>query len=184
MRNIRVPLRSNLFIAMINGIATLAAMLLGQRISYSLPARMANMAGGGIIAAMGLWVILQAARSGGHPRKTPPLPVNRAGTLRKLFFALDDPASSDRDGSGHIDVKEVYLLALALSLNNVSNGIASGMVGLNPALTTLAVIVLSVVLLSAGVTAGRYGQRLLGSFAGLVSGMLLVAVGGYAIVYL
>jgi putative Mn2+ efflux pump MntP len=55
------------------------------------------------------------------------------------------------------------------------------MVGLNPVLTTLAVVLVSVVLLWAGVTAGRYGQGMLGGFARIVSGVLLVAVGVYEI---
>ena len=180
LRHVTVPLRSNLFIALMNGLATLFAMLLGQRLAHYMPAQMAKVAGGGLIVAIGLWVIFQAAQSR-TPRQRTVSAAAVSATLNKLFFVLDNPASADRDFSGQIDVAEVYLLALALSLNNLTNGIACGILGLNPVLTTLMVMAFSVILLSAGVSAGRYGRRLLGNLAGVISGVLLLVVGVYAI---
>ncbi len=181
IRNIRVPLSSNLFIAVFTGLATFASMLAGQRIgSYMLP-QLASLLGGSLIAGIGGWVLVQSVRPAAPlPEKTAAL-NKPPSALCRLLSVLKDPASADRDRSGHIDLKEVCLLAIALSLNNVGNGIGAGMVGINPAFTTMAVMPVSVILLWAGVTAGHYGQRMLGGFARVVSGVLLVAVGVYEI---
>jgi len=179
LRHVTVPLRSNLFIAGINGLATLFAMLLGQRIACYMPPQMAKLGGGSLIAAIGVWIIFQTAQSGA-PRQHASAPV-RSAPLNKLFLVLENPASADRDLSGQIDIAEVYLLALALSLNNLTSGIASGILGLNPALTTVMVTAFSVILLSAGVSAGRYGRRMFGNLAGVISGVLLLVVVLYAI---
>jgi len=181
IRNIRVPLPSNLFIAVFTGVATLASMLAGQRIGSYMAPQLASFLGGGLIAGIGAWVLLQSARSPASGTRNTAAWCQPAGGLGRLPFVLKDPVSADRDRSGHIDLKEVFLLAVALSLNNVGNGIGAGMVRMNPAFTTIAVMLFSIIMLSAGVTAGRYGQRMLGSFARIVSGVLLVAVGVYEI---
>jgi len=181
IRNIRDPLPSNLFIAVFTGIATLASVLAGQRIGSYMPPQLASFLGGGIIAGIGVWVLVQSARSAASGSESTATWSKTGGALRRLFFVLKDPVSADRDRSGHIDLKEVCLLAVALSLNNVGNGIGAGMVGMNPVFTMIAVMLFSVIMLSAGVTAGRYGQRMLGSFAKVVSGVLLVAFGLYEI---
>jgi putative sporulation protein YtaF len=181
IRNIRVPLSSNLLIAALTGIASFASMLLGQQISLYMRPQLANLVGGGLIAALGAWVLVQSARSRGRDRDNAATWSKNASALRRLLSVMRDPVKADCDSSGHIDLKEVCLLAVALSLNNIGNGIGAGMVGLNPVLTTLAVVLVSVVLLWAGVTAGRYGQGMLGGFARIVSGVLLVAVGVYEI---
>jgi len=181
MRNIAVPLKSSFVMAAAGGVATLLSMLLGQRIAYYMPTQLATIAGGGIIVGFGVWTIVEALRSFTPRRKMAATPGSRPGALKRLFSVAEDPASADRDSSGEIDVKEVWLLAIALSLNNVTNGIGSGMVRLNPVLTAVAVMIFSMVLLWAGLAAGHYGERVLGSFAGVVSGVLLIAVGIYSI---
>ena len=181
IRNVRVPLPSNLFIAVFTGCVTLASMLAGQRIAYYLPPQLASVLGGGIIAGIGAWVLVQAARSPATESRTTATRSRLPRSLSKVLSVLDNPLSVDRDLSGHIDLKEVCLLALALSLNNVGNGIGAGMAGINPTSTTIAVMFFSVVTLWLGVIAGGFGQRVLGSLARVVSGVLLVAVGMYEI---
>jgi len=181
IRNIRVPLRSNLFIALFTGVLTLVSMLAGQGLRYSMPQQLASVLGGVIIAGIGVWILLQSARLPATASETPAARIRRPKALDRVFTVLNDPASADRDLSGEIDVKEVWLLAIALSLNNVTNGVGSGMAGLDPVLTTIAVTAFSVAMLSAGVTAGRYGQRMVGSFAKVISGVLLIAAGIYSI---
>jgi putative sporulation protein YtaF len=181
IRNIRVTLPSNLFIAVFTGAVTLSSMLAGQRIGSYMPPQLASLLGGGIIAGIGAWVLVQSALSSASGSERPAARSETASSLSRLLSVLKDPAIADRDCSGHIDLKEVCLLAVALSLNNVGNGIGAGMVGINPALTTIAVIPVSVIMLWAGLSAGHYGQRMLGGFARVVSGVLLVAVGVYEI---
>lgn len=181
IRNVRVPLPSNLFIAVFTSCVTLLSTLAGQRIGCYLPPQLANMVGGGIIAGIGVWVLIQSTRSRALDDKTAMAGYIRPGMLPKLLSVLENPLSIDRDLSGHIDLREVCLLAVALSLNNVGNGIGAGMVGMSPLLIATAVLVFSVITLWGGVAAGCYGQRILGNFAKVMSGVLLVAVGVYEI---
>jgi putative sporulation protein YtaF len=103
---------------------------------------------------------------------------SKPGAFKRLLLLLDDPSSADRDSSRHIDAKESWILAIALSLNNMVNGVAAGMVKMSPILTTVLVAFFSMVTLKAGLLAGYHcGRRWLGSFTGLVSGLLLVFIG-------
>lgn len=185
-RRINVSLGANFLIALVTGASTIAAMIVGQSIGRSLQPKLAAVLGGAIIAGIGGWVILHSAKSGsGGGRKAfRATALDRSPTraFTKLILLLDNPLSLDRDFSGTIDMKEGCLLAVALSLNNVINGLAAGMVGLSPTPTTIAVMIFSMLTLWTGVAAGnRYGQRWLGSFAELVSGLLLVVIGVYEI---
>ena len=100
--------------------------------------------------------------------------------FKQLNFVLANPLTIDQDQSGQIDIMECWLLALALVLNNLTNGLAAGMIGLSVTVTTIGVSVCSLITLWTGITAGhRYGRRWFGDFAGVASGLLLVVIGTY-----
>ena len=102
--------------------------------------------------------------------------------LQSLILTLENPLGRTRNCSRQIELKESWALAIALSLNNVANGIAAGMLRMNPALTTLFVMVFSVVTLLAGLAVGyQFGKRSVGSLSGVISGLLLVVLGLYEI---
>lgn len=187
VRRINVPLASNFIIALITGAGTLVSMLIGQTIGSTMQPKIAGVLGGAIIAGIGLWVIVQSARSAGRHENVEfglvtSSDVAHLGVFKKLIRVLDNPLSADRDFSRHIDMKEGCLLAVSLSLNNVVNGIAAGIVGLAPALTTVLVMIFSMFTLWGGVAAGsQYGRRWLGNFANVFSGLLLLVIGAYEI---
>ena len=184
---INVPLPSNLLIAVVTGVGTLASMWLGQAIGSVMDPRLASIVGGTMIAAIGGWVILRSARATTPLDNAPSLTMNseeegRPGPLRNLMLVLDNPVGADTNFSRQIELKESWALAIALSLNNVVNGVAAGMLRMNPALTTFCVMVFSVLTLSAGLAAGyQLGKRWLGSLSGVMSGLLMVALGLYEI---
>lgn len=183
---IKVPFTSNLLIAGVTALGTLASMWIGQVIGSNMDPKLAGAVGGSIIAVLGGWVVFQSIRSAAHEtggqvsaNQSPPL---RAGILRKLILTLENPLGADRNCSRQIELKESWALAMALSLNNVANGIAAGMLRMNPALTTLFVMVFSVVTLLAGLAVGyQFGKRSVGSLSGVISGLLLVVLGLYEI---
>ncbi len=184
---IKVPLASNLLIAAVTGAGTLASMWIGQAIGSNMDPKLAGALGGSIIAVIGSWVVFQSIRSAVHEASGPALADQssltlKPGILRSLFLTLENPLGADRNFSRQIEPKESWALAVALSLNNVANGIAAGMLKMNPALTTLFVMALSVLTLLAGLAVGyQFGKRSLGSFSGVVSGLLLVVLGLYEI---
>lgn len=183
---INVPLPSNLLIAVVTGAGTLASIWLGEAIGSIMDPKLASAAGGVIMAIVGGWVILRSIRATTHKDIDPGLPTfvqeESPGPVRKLMMMLSNPAGADTNCSRQIELKESWALAIALSLNNVINGVAAGMLRMNPALTTLFVMVFSVMTLSAGLAAGyQLGKRWLGSLSGVISGLLLVALGLYEI---
>jgi putative sporulation protein YtaF len=168
-------------------VGTLASMVVGQTIGNTMQPRIAGVLGGAIIGGIGVWVIVQSARSAGRRQDAAVGSLTSShvaylGVFKRLISVLNNPVSADRDFSRHIDMKESCLLAVALSLNNVVNGIAAGIVGLSPALTTVMVMIFSILTLWGGVAAGsQYGRRWLGNFANVFSGLLLLGIGAYEI---
>ncbi len=103
--------------------------------------------------------------------------------FRQIIMILNNPIIADWDFSGHIDLREATALALGLTLNNIPNGVGAGMLGLNASIITLAVFVCSIITIWLGISFGHLGFRRLGNSAGLLSGLLLILVGIYEIIF-
>ena len=100
--------------------------------------------------------------------------------LKRLFTVLDHPFLADTDFSGHIDMKEGFFLALALTLNNLSNGVGAGLLGLDVALMVALTAILSILTIWFGIAFGKYsGVHWFGKYSGAVSGSMLIALGVY-----
>ena len=185
VRGIRVPLGTNLLIAFMTGLGTLAAMLIGQTIGNLLRPNVANLLGGSVMVLMGIWIIAQEGPPRHKPRMSTEAMVASSnpgspGLLDKVLVILNNPVTADSDSSNVIDVREGIILGIALSLNNLVNGAAAGMAGFSPLLTTSLVIAISVLTLWMGITLGyRMGKSWLGSFSGMASGLMLIALGIY-----
>ncbi|MGD0152267.1 MAG: hypothetical protein ABSC17_00685 [Thermacetogeniaceae bacterium] len=192
-RRIRLPLESNLLIALITSVGTLVTMLLGQDLArLYFNTRIANYLGAGIIIIAGLYVLIQSCWQRGIIDTAPLQPVLlRTGVtapkrpqqwLRELARLTRDPQLVDWDYSGSIDLGEAAVLGLALTLNNLPNGFAAGMLGLNIGLTTIAVSSLSLLTFWAGIWLGlRYTSRMLGDWGSPAAGIMLIMIGVYTL---
>jgi putative sporulation protein YtaF len=177
-RGIRIPLASNLLIAAVTAGGTGLCMVFGHQAFRVLPPQIGSVLGALLLVVMGVWIIQQEAfRGRAKPEKIRAAPSKRS-RLRRLFDLLADPILADRDFSGHIDLRESLVLSMALMLNNIPNGVGAGLLALSPAFMVGAVFLLSLLTFRIGLSLGRtVGARWLGSHAGTVSGLLLVAVG-------
>jgi len=183
---INVPLTSNFLIAVVTGACTLVCMFAGRGIGSMMAPRLASSIGGAIIAAIGGWVIVQSVQSNRRRAGSLAGPSSalkgQTGVLRRVIWVLDNPAGADANFSRRIELKESWLLAIALSLNNTVNGVAAGMVGMNPLLLTAAVMLFSMLMLSAGLAAGnQLNRRWLSGLSGVLSGLMLMLLGLYEI---
>ncbi len=188
IRKINIPFSSNLLIAVITSIGTFLSILLGQTIYHFLSPKAATLLGGSIIIVAGIWVIFQETiMSKGKEDKEEEHPIVESHTSKYSFSylvkILDNPIIADWDFSGHIDLKEATALALGLTFNNIPNGVGAGMLGLNAAITTLAVFFCSIITIWIGISGGHLGLRRLGSSAGVISGLILIFVGFYEIFF-
>jgi putative sporulation protein YtaF len=186
LRGIRLPLLSNLLIAILTSGGTLVFIVFGHQIVTVLSPKNAVLTGSIILMVMGVWVLAQ--EFWGHhredPDSNPPMPAPSADdpTKKSLWLQithiLKDPSLADKDTSGHIDFKESLLLSLALMLNNIPNGLAAGMLRL-PAFVTASIVgLLSILTFLIGIGAGKsLGHRWLGQWAGTISGVLLITLG-------
>ena len=180
---IKVPFGSNLLIALVTGFCTVLSIWAGRGIGSVLDPRLAVDVGGVLIAGIGVWVIVQSSRSvGGSPQDSRGVPdPENIGTIARVLRTLEDPMVADKDFSRQIEIKESWALAIALSLNNAVNGVAVGMLHMSALAVTAFVMVFSVLTLSFGLYAGRFGKRWLGNFSGVISGLILLILGVYEI---
>jgi putative sporulation protein YtaF len=183
-RGIRLPLVTNLYIALLTAAGTGLAMILGGQTFRFLTPESGAILGGAILVVMGIWVILQEtlfkkSRQCPEPRKLPPgEDLGRKSVWQRLVCILEYPALADDDFSGHIDLREGTLLGLALMLNNLPNGVAAAMLKLPVPLTMLAVGILSVLTFWLGIGIGaNIGSRWNGKWTWVASGALLMGIG-------
>ena len=188
-RGIRLPVVTNLYIALLTAVGTGLAMVLGAQTFMFLSPESGAIIGGAILVIMGIWVILQEtlfhkSRQCPEPRKPRPWEeVDQKSVWQRLVCILEYPALADDDFSGHIDLKEGTLLGLALMLNNLPNGVAAAMLKLPVFPTMLAVGILSVLTFWLGMGLGaNLGSRWQGKWTWVVSGLLLMGIGAVEIV--
>ena len=182
-RGIRLPLATNLLIALLTAAGTYLAMVLGQQVFMFFPPSFGAILGGGILVVMGIWVMLQEIVG---RRQSTEGEETQADTKTAseswwghLLDILKEPLAVDYDKSGHIDLKEGTILGLALMLNNLPNGVAAAMIKLPALLTTVAVGILSLLTFWLGISIGRYmGNRSQGAvWTWVVSGIILIGIG-------
>jgi putative sporulation protein YtaF len=182
-RGIRLPFRTNLYIALLTAAGTCLAMVMGEHTFLLLSPESGAILGGTILAAMGAWVIVQETLLRGRQIKDERKPDHREDATPKslwqrLLSILGSPSLADQDHSGHIDTKEGTLLGLALLLNNLPNGVAAAMIKLPVYLTTLAVGVLSILTFWLGIGIGRHIEaRRQGKWTWVASGLILMGIG-------
>jgi len=189
-RKIKLSLSSNLLIAVMTSACTLVSMAAGKDVALlAKNQRVASDAGAAIIIAVGIYLFFQSFRPTGVQdtplelqavHATGKLPNGLSGWLRQLVRLARDPSLADWNCSRSIEAAEAATLGIALSLNNVPNGFAAGLIGLSPVLTTVAVFVFSVLTLWFGIWIGMHlMSRLFRNWAGPAAGIMLVLPGVY-----
>ena len=187
-RKIKLSFSSNLLIAVITSACTLVSMALGKDVALiAKNQRVTGAAGAAIIIAVGIYLFFQSFRAPG-PRAALPEPQAHPsesqhnaffGWLKQSMRLARDPSVSDWGSSRSIEAAEAAALGIALSLNNVPNGFAAGLIGLSPVLTTIAVFVFSVLTIWLGIWIGlHFMSRLFRNWAP-AAGVMLVLLGVY-----
>jgi putative sporulation protein YtaF len=181
-RRIRLPLITNLYIALLTAFGTWVAMVAGQQVFRFFSPESGALLGGGILVAMGVWVMVQEAKKARQPDEAAEIADPAGGEeeswWQHLLAILGEPVQADYDKSGHIDLKEGTILGLALLLNNLPNGVAAAMIKLPVLVTVLAVGILSVLTFWVGIAIGRFmGGRSRSAWTWVASGLILIGIG-------
>lgn len=170
LRGVRVRGAAQLAVGIVSAAFAAAAILAGTLLRGLVPDGAERWLGAGLLALLGSWSILRAWR----PSRPPESGSETAKVLR-------NPAESDLDHSGAIDLREAVLLAFSLSVDMLGAGV--GLALGRPALLWLmppAVGVMQLACLSAGAAIGRRLRRLPVPRAALegASGVLLLILAG------
>lgn len=172
IKKIKIGPAANLTIAAVTTLGTWGSMSLGKYVSGFLPHALANALGAGVIILLGVYFVLQSLM--GIRKKT----SQKELALKDVSDMMDYAETSDRNRDGKIEVKEAFLVALGLMLNNLGTGIAASISDVNVCLTTILTFVLSIVTVLLGEAAGRHAlAKLFGKYAPLFSGILLIILG-------
>ena len=163
IRGTRIDAMANLIDAGITMAATAAAVTCGHVLSKILPSAVTGWLGPLIIIAIGIGTALSSARTSRPP-----------GSLQVPSRAWRPP----RDVDDIISWREAIVLGIALAMNNLGTGVGAGVSGIPASPTIVSAGLLSLAALGGGSRFGRrFGRLVLGRYAPLIAGMLLLAVG-------
>ncbi len=177
VKKVRIAILANLLIALVSGVGTLVSMKAGEIVSKFLPEALANALGSGVLVAIGIWSIWEALRKQKEERRKK---SKSSGDQLDFNTYIRKPEIVDVDDSRRVELKEAWALAFALTINNLGNGLGAGISGLNIALTTGLSFISSVLAISGGYFLGAtFTAKLSGSVPGIISGVLIIALGIY-----
>jgi putative sporulation protein YtaF len=188
-RGVSIPFISNLLIAGITTLGTYISVMFGQCMYIFIKPGIAKYTGAAILICVGIWISIEKYIYGNrdlccHTGISEVNSRTEKSFITKILMILDNPFTADTDLSNHIDLREGIALGLALSLNNIANGIGAGMIGLNIMWLTVFVFIFSIVTIWVGIKIGDYyGRRIFGKVTGFAAGVLLVFIGIYEIIF-
>lgn len=177
LKKVKLSFSSIVLIAFITSVGTFLSMYLGVIITDYISIQVANLIGSIMLICMGIWFVV------GHFREKSVSQsycdcCDKKSTYCEICKILDDPIKADKDNSGNIDFKECLTLSLALSLNNVGLGVAASIAGINIYLNTTFTFIVTFLGFWIGGAIGRsYFSKLCGQYSGIVSGILIIAIG-------
>jgi len=174
IKKIQIGLISNLLIAFISAVGTFLSMRIGLTLSEFMSVSFANKIGSFVLILIGIWAVMGCFVNRLEKRE------KRRASHSNCKRLLDEPELCDKDGSKTIDVKESAALALALTLNNLGLGIGASIAGLSIYITVLFTFIFSILTIVLGYSLGKtYLSKLLGKYAPLISGIVIVVLGVY-----
>ncbi|MFF2091180.1 manganese efflux pump MntP family protein [Paenibacillus sp. NPDC058174] len=158
-RSTKIPILSNLLIAVVGMAAAYISITMGHLISGYMSPRHANFFGGIIIMALG---------------------------VRSIRFKASAKVESSPlvlgDYEKQISWRESISLGLALSLNCLATGFGAGVSGVSPVMTAISVGVFSLITVALGVRIGhQISKSWIGKYSSLIGGLMLIAIGLYEV---
>ena len=172
IKKIKIGIIPNLIIAVVTSTGTFLAMSIGAYISTFLSHSVANALGAGAIIILGLYFITQSIIKLINNNKSKDL------ALKDITDMIEYAQKSDLDNSGDINPKEAILVAFGLTFNNLGTGVVASISGVSIQLTVMATFIFSITSIKFGEAVGNHILgKLLGKFAPLISGILLIILG-------
>ncbi|MDO6656119.1 sporulation membrane protein YtaF [Anaerobacillus sp. 1_MG-2023] len=163
LRRMRIPFKSILIISIFSAVSMLFAMGFGSLLQLWISDILAQRIGGGILIALGGWVLYQMFRNNKEAEKTVSERILLHYEIRSLgvvISILRKPTTADFDDSGTITGIEAIMLGAALSLDAFGAGIGASMVGFPPIETALLIACMSSLFLLLGLKFGNFTSNI------------------------
>lgn len=183
IRKIRVPLKTNIVISLLSGLAMVLSCYAGHILKHILPLNIGNTLGGMLVSIIGLYTVIDYFHNVRKQNSNYQSDIIKQGDkFKDIRGIMDDPCRADKDYSGDISAREALLLGTALAINCLGTGIGAGMTGVFVWSLSLSVMFFSFISISLGVYIGRkYASQHLGGRATVLAGLVLFLVGLYEI---
>jgi putative sporulation protein YtaF len=182
IQKVRISLFSNFLIALITLIGTVVAMVAGLAVTAILPPSVSKILGGEILHCIGLYyiskdLILRAAQKKRKLRLESDENADVNEVDDEMAILAEPEIMPTPDENKTLSTRETFALAMALSINNLGLGIGAGMNG-NILVYSSFTFVLSMTFLWTGGMLGRTVlSKILGSWAGFISGLIMMVIG-------
>lgn len=165
IKQIQIPLRSNILIGVVTACGTLLSMLLGRQITPLIPDWATAAFGSGVLLLMGLFCII------GFVKK-------QLQFQKETEWPQKNPEKFDKNCSKEIELLEAVALGAALSLNNIGLGIGGSITGLPVLSTSIGSFCCSLLFLFLGNRIGNgWISKLIGKYAEPISGVIILLLG-------
>ena len=160
----RIPIRSNVTIALISMGVTYAAMIAGDNITAFIPIQTADILGGLLLCGIGIWMLCQPKFQQTNP--------------------FEDATVADMDGNRIISIRESIPLGFVLAANCLATGFGMGVSGNSVIGTMMSVGFFSFITIG---VSHHFGRRLantwVGRFPAAIAGGLLILIGFVELVF-
>ncbi len=176
LQGLKIDWKANILISVVTGCCTWLSMAAGHSAArYCLSEANAANLGAVLLIGVGLWFIFDE-----YKRRRSRLEKNRA----ERYMRYLGPYFWMRSAEDHtVGKREMFILALLLSVNNLGSGIGASMMGIRPLGTAVLVSLFSLLSIWLGQRAGA--SPITARFSQIMpwlAGLILILLGGYEIV--
>lgn len=159
VKKTHISILKNILICIITSIVTFLSMLIGQNISKFFDIKITNILGSILLFFLGIYPI---AKNIFIKEKNDRLNENEKNILM----------------NNDISIKELLLIIITLSLNNIAAGIAASITGVNIICTTICTFIFGTIFLYIGNNLGkRINNKLVEKYSELISSFILILIG-------
>jgi putative sporulation protein YtaF len=179
LRRVHIPPLSLLIICVSSALSVFVSMFAGGIVATLFNRQVGTFLGGLMLMGVGFVIVRQSLQSGSLSDVE--AEQNTVCKEKKLSYFSDmlrEPSRADFDNSGVITGKEAVALGVALAMDAFGAGFGAAMMGFSPLATALAVGVIKLILVTAGLHLGkRYSQNVSGERAAVFAGLVLMLLG-------
>jgi putative sporulation protein YtaF len=183
LKGTKIPLSSKIVICIFSVVYSALGLIFGNMLANVLPSNIGEIIGTVFLSLIGIAMIYKALRN--QKSKPAKKKQKKDGTIFKIFIKsmgitiqiLKNPDKGDFDNSGVIDLKEAFVISLAISVDAICAAIASALIGLNVWYLPFLIGAIQMLFLTIGLFGGKFLKNkfnLKEKYMSILSGAMLL----------